>query len=189
MSEQWSNKEFVTPKELSEVVGVTDRTIRRRISAGKIKAEKILGPVGWEYQIPVEEAQRVVMSEKEAGQDPTDIPDDHGDVRSSPWRESESEASEGENIHKRQMSALVQYAQTREELARAQGELRAVVDERDYLRERVEYLEKALANQQENWITAWRELKAAEQAAAAEQETATAEKRRSFWAKLFGKSK
>lgn len=182
MSEQWFDKEFITPKELSEVIGVTDRTIRRRINAGKIKAERIIGSTGWEYQIPINEAQRVVMAEKDNEDSPGDNMDDHMDDRSSPWRESVSEDDQSSNIHEQQMNALVQYAQAREELAYVRGELRSVLDERDYLRERIEYLEKALAQNQENWITTWREKTAAEQ-----EIMAATKKKPSFLKRIFGR--
>ena len=62
MSELWPGREFLSPTEVGQEIGVTSKTIRRWIQSGKINAETVQGPSGMEYRIAIEEASIAVKN-------------------------------------------------------------------------------------------------------------------------------
>jgi excisionase family DNA binding protein len=47
-------REWLSVKEAAQAMNVSDRTIRRRIQAGTLKAKEVEGPYGKEWRIPSE---------------------------------------------------------------------------------------------------------------------------------------
>lgn len=57
------DKEWLTVKEAAKVLGISDKTVRRRIAAGTITAEFKEGPYGMQYYIPssvINTAQQII---------------------------------------------------------------------------------------------------------------------------------
>lgn len=53
----WKPPDIVSPKEFADVLGVSARTIQRRLRQGRIQADRT-GIDGGDYLIPVAELQR-----------------------------------------------------------------------------------------------------------------------------------
>lgn len=58
-----SNEDWLSIPEAAQALGVSTKTVRRRIQKGDIPAEKVLGPYGLQYQIPahaISTAQKIM---------------------------------------------------------------------------------------------------------------------------------
>ena len=58
--------DFYKVKQVAELLGVSRSTVRRRIRAGKLKAEKVDGPNGKEYRLPAEQFDEAIFKEEES---------------------------------------------------------------------------------------------------------------------------
>lgn len=150
MTKLWQGRNTVSVSELAPLLGVTPRTVRRRIEAGRIKAEVVYsnrGVAGMEYRIPVEEAIRIVKQEgivdindpMEDTDDPENVrPDGHNDLG------QEYGHSQGQYTDNQKNMMLQLFAQKEAQIGQLTGEVTALKNERDYLRNKLDEYEKIL---------------------------------------------
>lgn len=156
MTKLWQGRDTVSVAELAPMLGVTPRTVRRRIEAGRIKATvnySNRGAAGMEYRIPVEEALKLVRQE---GIVDLNVPvledDDLGNDRPAgqdfPGQNTGQDQGHYTDDQKNMMLQL--FAQKESQIGQLAGEVTALKNERDYLRNKLEEYENKLVKKMED---------------------------------------